>query len=388
MRALLAAAAILLFGAAPRPKLLPEQARLGLDVGMVCDSTAADRLTGERLDALREHLALGLHRTAMTRAPSLTDLSAYAAVRDFARDRGADVLHGHGAKGGAFARLAAAAMRRRGASTHCFYTPHGGSLNYHPSTLKGRIYMALERRLAAMTSGLVFESAWSERIYRAQEGDPACPVRVIPNGLLPADFGDHEPDADAADVLFVGELRQVKGIDLLLNALAELRKSGPVSAVIVGDGPDRDALLAQAAALGLSDCVSFPGAMPAAKAFRRGRVLAIPSRAESFPYIVLEAAAAAIPLVTTEVGGIPEIVAGTDTRLIPPGDVAALRAALGEALGDRAAAAGRARRLRERVAARFTVERMTRDVVSFYEAVRSAPAGAPSPAPAPQSVAG
>ena len=60
--------------------------------------------------------------------------------------------------------------------------------------------------------------------------------------------------------------------------------------------------------------------MPAREAFRLGRTLVVPSRAESLPYIVLEAAAAGLPLLASDVGGIPEIVAGTDTDLLPPGD--------------------------------------------------------------------
>lgn len=106
--------------------------------------------------------------------------------------------------------------------------------------------------------------------------------------------------------------------------------------------------------------------MPAAQAFPLGRVLAMPSRAESFPYIVLEAAAASIPLVATSVGGIPEIVVGTDTALVPPDDIEALRSALQAALDDPAAATARALRLQASIADRFTVERMASGILDFY----------------------
>ena len=68
--------------------------------------------------------------------------------------------------------------------------------------------------------------------------------------------------------------------------------------------------------------------MPAREAFALGRALVVPSRAESFPYIVLEAAAAGLPLLATNVGGIPEIVSGTDTALLPPEDADALAQAM------------------------------------------------------------
>ena len=67
-----------------------------------------------------------------------------------------------------------------------------------------------------------------------------------------------------------------------------------------------------AQSLGLIDCVKFPGHLPATQALKRGRLLVIPSRAESFPYVVLEAAAGQVPVVASEVGGIPEILPAND----------------------------------------------------------------------------
>ncbi len=355
--------------------LVPAQKALGLDVGVVCDSTAADRLTESRLEELSQHLSLGLHRIAMRRTVGFGDLAAYRTVLDVAVRSRADVLHGHGAKGGAYARLAARRLNARGQPAWSFYTPHGGSLNFPPDTLKGKVYMALERRLEAMTGGIVFESAWSERIYRRQVCDPTCAVRVIPNGVLPSDFEPHRPVVDAFDVIFVGELRRAKGIDVLIEALAAVRAQRPARALIVGDGPDADKLKSHAAALGLSDCVSFPGAMPARKAFDQGRMLVIPSRWESFPYIVLEAGAAGIPMITTNVGGIPEITAGTDTLLVPPDDVAATAAAIVRDIADPAAAIARAQRLRANVEGKFTVARMAADVLGLYRAVQERDVG-------------
>ena len=349
--------------------LVPAQHELGLEVGVVCDSNASDRLTRERLDALKPSLTLGLHQIPMRRAIGIGDAHAYMRVRDVALATGADVLHGHGAKGGAYARLASASLRSHGRRAASFYTPHGGSLNYPATSLKGRVFMAIERGLEPMTGGLVFESAWSERIFRREVCAPRCPVRVIPNGLLPADFELHRVAPDACDVVFVGELRVAKGIDVLLEAIAAVRIKHEITALIVGDGPDAGRLREHAARLGLDDCVAFPGAMPAHQAFARGRMLAIPSRWESFPYIVLEAAACGIPMITTNVGGIPEIVEGTDTALIPPGDVCALAAALTSAIEQPAAARARAQRLRSAVQAKFTVPRMAGDIVDFYRAV-------------------
>ena len=91
--------------------LVTAQAGLGAKVGVVVDSNAADRLTQERLAALEPHLALGLHPIAMQRGVGLADNAAYCTVLEVAERTGAEVLHGHGAKGGAYARLASAALR-------------------------------------------------------------------------------------------------------------------------------------------------------------------------------------------------------------------------------------------------------------------------------------
>ncbi|MEQ1615049.1 MAG: glycosyltransferase family 4 protein [Hyphomicrobiaceae bacterium] len=346
--------------------LASAQAALGHDVGVLADSAANDRLTDQRLDALSKHLSLGLHRIAMSRDLGLRDLTATFATIRLARRIGTDVIHGHGAKGGAYARLAAGRLKASGSKLAAFYTPHGGSLHYAPSSLKGRIFMGLERRLASATDGIIFESAYSAKVYASHVGAMNVASRVIPNGLLPHEFGSHIPATGATDIVFIGELRRLKGVDLLLQAIAGYDRQPPITATIVGDGPDAREFQALVASLGLTDRVTFPGAMPAAKAFPLGRILVMPSRAESFPYIVLEAAAAAIPLIATEVGGIPEIVAGTDTRLVPVEDVAALRAAIVDALTDRDSAQARAARLQTAVAAHFTVAHMTSEILTFY----------------------
>lgn len=347
-----------------------EQARRGHAVGIVCDAASGDTLTQARLTALQPHLELGLLRTPMSRELGPRDVAAYLAIRKHARDLGVDVIHGHGAKGGAYSRLAARALKRAGRSVMSCYTPHGGSLHYAPHALAGRVYMPLERQLARFTDALVFESAYSAARYADQVGQPACDARVIPNGLAPDDFTVVTAGRNAADFLFVGELRKLKGVDVLLEALARVREQRPVSAVIVGAGPDEQAFKAQAAALGLDTAVSFRAPMPARRAFALGRTLVVPSRAESFPYIVLEAGAAGLPLLASNVGGIPEITQGTETPLLPPGDADALARAMLQVLEAPIAAQAHALRLRHTVARSFTVAAMTDAVLDLYAAAR------------------
>lgn len=343
------------------------------DSGHAVGLIAGDSTGGESAETvfreLAPRLALGITRVTMPRQIGLADYSALRATQALAQGLNADVLHGHGAKGGAYARLAAQLLKRSGSLVKAFYTPHGGSLHFEPGTVQGVLFLGLERRLASVTDGLIFESAYSQRVYAQKVGTPRCLTRVIPNGLLPADFSDHTPNSNASDVLFVGELRHLKGVDVLLNALAAVK--GSPTATIVGSGPDEAAFKAQATALALGGRVRFPGAMPAPKAFPLGRCLVVPSRAESFPYIVLEGAAARLPMLMTRVGGIPEITDTTSTDLLPPGDAAALANSLTAFLTNPHPLLDNATQLQARVASRFTVARMGADILDFYEAAQN-----------------
>ena len=347
--------------------LTGEQARLGYDVGIIADSSTGDTLTAERFSGIEPELKLGLHRIEMSRRPGIGDAFAAAATRRIAAQSGANILHGHGAKGGAFARLAAASLKAVGTlRPGCFYTPHGGTLHFSPSSAEGIFYFGAERLLAKATDGIIFESAFSKRTYEEKVGLRGRPARVIPNGLAGQDFVRAVPDEDAADFLFVGELLHLKGVDVLLEALRALNESRPVSAVIVGAGTEADVFKELAHRFRLDGKVRFPGAMPARAAFSLGHTIIVPSRAESFPYIVLEAAAAGLPVIATDVGGIPEIVAGTDTHLVPPGDAGALAARMSEILSDPAKAKAQAENLRTAVERQFTIAGMTATVLAFY----------------------
>jgi glycosyltransferase involved in cell wall biosynthesis len=350
--------------------LAAEQAACGHDVGILADATTSNALTAAKLAAIAPRLSLGVTLVAMRREPGLGDAAAAWAVTRTARHHAVDILHGHGAKGGTYARLAAMMLKASGRAARSYYTPHGGSLHYAPVSLAGRAVSLSERMLGLMTSGLIFESAYARDVYLRNIGRPSCPLRVIANGLQPRDFDRHVAQEGAADFVFVGELRQLKGVDVLLRALAAIHAEGPIRAVIVGDGPDAHRFREMAAELGLGSSVAFPGAMPAAEAFALGRCLVVPSRAESLPYVVLEAAAAGLPLIATDVGGIPEIVAGTDMVLVPPADADALATAMRAILADPLAATRRAATLRAAVARTFNVAAMTQAVLDFYAEAR------------------
>jgi glycosyltransferase involved in cell wall biosynthesis len=274
-----------------------------------------------------------------------------------------DVVHGHGAKGGAYARMTLNARRAVRA-----YTPHGGSLLFGHDTLAGKFYLATEKILMLRGDLFLFESAYSAEVFRRKIGTPSGLVRVVHNGVSRKEFEPIIARVDATDLVFMGEFRPVKGIDVLIDAIAQLHRGGRVvSTTLVGDGPEREALLGQVARLGLGETVRFRPAMPAREAQALGRIMVIPSRAESLPYVVLEAAAAGLPLITTKVGGIPEIYGTLTDTLVPAEHVAALAQTIARTLDRPDETADLAKRLQARVASSFSVETMVDGVLSAYE---------------------
>jgi glycosyltransferase involved in cell wall biosynthesis len=334
------------------------QAARGHQVGIVADSSTGGARADAAFKSLSGQLALGLTRVPMSRDVGVSDLIAQRHVAQRARETGADVLHGHGAKGGAYARLCGGAIR--------VYTPHGGSLHYSRSSPVGLLYLTLEQVLMRRTELFLFESRYGRDVFTAKIGAPAGLVRVVHNGVTAAEFVEIALMADATDIVFVGELRMLKGVDVLLDALAHRARERPVTATIVGDGPDAAEFRAQADRLGLSSAVRFLPPMPARDAFRLGRLFVAPSRAESLPYIVLEAAAAAVPMITTNVGGIPEVFGPQSASLIAPGDPAALAHSIAAALSEPARLRNEALTLRARVQAEFSADAMADAVLAAY----------------------
>jgi glycosyltransferase involved in cell wall biosynthesis len=338
--------------------LAQAQAARGHQVGIVADSSTGGARADAAFASLSHQLALGLTRVPMSRHVGLSDLSAQRNVAQRARETGADILHGHGAKGGAYARLCGGAVR--------VYTPHGGSLHYSRNSPVGLLYLTLEQALMRRTELFLFESRYGRDVFTAKVGVPAGLVRVVHNGVTAEEFAEITPQADATDLVFVGELRMLKGVDVLLDALAELARERSVTATIVGDGPDAAQFRAQTERLGLSSAVRFLAPTPARDAFKLGRLFVAPSRAESLPYVVLEAAAAGMPIVTTNVGGIPEVLGPQSASLAPAGNATALARAITAALEDPARLRNEALTLRARVQAEFSADVMAENVLAAY----------------------
>ena len=356
------------------------QAAAGHAVGLFCDASTGGERAARALADLAPHLALGVTRVPMRRNPHWRDLAAVAALAALQRRTGASVLHGHGSKGGAYARLVPAP---RGRDPIRAYTPHGGSFNYRPGTPIHRAYMAAEGLLTRRTDVFLFESEYVAGRYEAYVGRTDRLVRIVANGIGAPEFAPVAPSVEGCDFVYIGELREAKGVGYLLDALALLRgRDGRrLTLLVVGSGPDADALAARVRRLGLADAVTFAPPCPIREALARGRIMVVPSLAESLPYVVLEAAAAAHPLVSTDVGGIPEIFGPYRDALVTRADARALAGAMLRAHEEpEAARRDRAEALSRHVAGRFSMERMGEGVLAAYASALRARAPLPIPA--------
>jgi glycosyltransferase involved in cell wall biosynthesis len=338
------------------------QADRGHHVGIIADSLTGGERAEAALKEIAPRLKLGVHRLAIRREPFPTDVLVWAHFMRLIKRLKPDVLHGHGAKAGAFIRLKA-----RSKETIRVYTPHGGSLHYPLNTLKGAMYSRLERALMNSTDLFLFESAFARDTYQRTIGVPSGLVRCVFNGVTADEFDPIVPADDATDVVYVGEFRHIKGADLLIDAVARLRADGKaVTLTLAGDGEELAHLKAQIQRLGLTEAVRFIGHVKARYGFSKGRLLVVPSRGDSMPYVVIEAAAAGIPMVAANVGGIPEIFAEHTDALFAPNIVGAMADAIETALENPEAALARARSLRERIFLHFSQKAMVEGVLAGY----------------------
>jgi glycosyltransferase involved in cell wall biosynthesis len=244
----------------------------------------------------------------------------------------------------------------------------------YPLRRSWRTRLLYNRRVAAVV-------AISEEVRRRLLEAGVVPerVRVIPSGVeAPAALPDERVReaarrclaAGAATVVAtVASLERRKGIDVLLEALAILRRAGTEAVCLVcGDGTERLALQRRAEELGLERAVRFLGhRADVSEVLAAADVFALPSRHEGLGVAVLEAMAVGLPVVASSVGGIPEaVVDGVTGVLVPPEDPLLLAAALARCLEDPEAAREMGRRGRERVLERYSMEASARAYEVLY----------------------
>lgn len=209
-------------------------------------------------------------------------------------------------------------------------------------------------------------------------GFPEERTRVHYIGVDPRAIPARETGAEHPWILHVARLVEVKGTEYLIRAFARVARAVPdAELIIIGDGPLRRRLRALARSLGVDGRVRFLGAQPHAGVLEwlhRAAMLVLPSvrtrtgRMEGLGMVLLEAAAAGVPVIGTRHGGIPEVVRDGETGyLVPERDIDALAGRIEELLRDRDGQRRMGRQARALVEARFDIQAQTEALEALYD---------------------
>ena len=305
----------------------------------------------------------------------VSDFRAFWSVYRLLRRFRPEIVHTHTAKAGLIGRIAA----RLAGVPVVVHTFHGHVLHGYFGRAKTALFRWLETGLARLADSLVAVSEAVKQDLVSLGVAPADRIRVVPLGLdlehlagpLPRG-GLREaghPGGQGPLVGMVGRLVPIKDVPTFLRAAVMVRKARPDSHfALVGDGEERSLLEEECSRLGLAGTVAFHGwRRDLAAVYGDLDVVVNASRNEGTPVALIEALAAARPVVATRVGGTPDVLGdGRFGRLVPPSDPEALARAILETLDDPAAADRRARAGQASVLARFSSSRLIDDVDALY----------------------
>ena len=300
------------------------------------------------------------------------------------------IVHTHMAKAGLLGRMAATAYNlTRGSSprAHLVHTYHGHVLEGYFRPLASRLFIALERMMSRVTDCLVAISPTIRRELLATfHIGGESQYRVIPLGFDLGPFAAIDDQDRAAArralalppnapvVATVGRLTAIKQPHLCLEVIAQLAvRNSDIVAVIAGDGELRDELRDRAAALRISDHIRWLGwRRDLATIYAATDVFLLTSRNEGTPVALIEAMASGVPGVSTDVGGVKDVIDSSAVGSVTPaGDVAALAAAVQRLLNDSDLRRRMGDGARAHVLRKYAIDRLVRDIDEMYRELLS-----------------
>jgi len=341
---------------------------------IACMSEGGIELADE-LSKIKEVHALSIPMDRYRIAP-ISDISALKALSNLIRNSDINLIHAHGSKPGYLARLAAG-----GTQIPVIYSPH--CFSFHPGTPKwvGKFYAALERFAAHYLTRKIIVVADAELKLGLENlvGTPDQYI-TIHSGIDVSPFDvPFDPIAvrtslrvPTSSLLIgvVGRLNRQKNPHGFIEAAHQVNHSRPdVHFIWIGDGPLKDSAVSLVTKFSLEDRFHFAGFRKDVPLIMRALdVFVLPSLWEAFPITILEAMAASLPIVATNVMGIPEAVIDHKTGiLVPPDDSDALSTAILRLLDNSDYAKDLGRKGRERVEARFLRSQMIEKISKIYE---------------------
>jgi len=270
---------------------------------------------------------------------------------DYLRKNGVVHLHNHFANSSCSVAMLASEI----SGIPFSFTLHGPSIFFEP-----KWWQIGEKIARAKFVACISHFARSQAmLFSDQSHWPK--LKIVHCGVNPQNYSRQKKSGYGKHILFVGRLAAIKGVPLLIDAFAELKKTHQDARLtLIGDGPDRAELEARAERLALGTSVTFTGYLPqegVSNVMEQADVFVLPSFAEGVPVVLMEAMASRLPVVATRVAGVQELVEhGMSGIVIPPGDRDALVAGMTSLLEDPALCARMGAKGREIVELEFSTD--------------------------------
>jgi glycosyltransferase involved in cell wall biosynthesis len=257
----------------------------------------------------------------IVKKPALSDIYNIIRILYFVKKNKINIIHGHGAKGGLYARIVGMFT-----NVKVCYTPHGGIVHSMFNRYEEFLYSKVEKFLIPRTTQFIFESLYTKNnFYKKFKVKKDLNFIVNYNGV---DFDEvrnsdvvHKMD-DHLIIGFFGMLREEKGVFLSIDVIEKISKSLNVKYYIYGDGPLKDAAEKLIQDRNLSDIIFLKGYVTdVLDAMQNVDIVFLPSLFESFGYVAVEAMYLKKPLVCSDAGGLPEVVGPSYPFLFSSGSV-------------------------------------------------------------------
>lgn len=332
----------------------------------------SDRRLDQRfLDAISSHPGIHCHAIPMPRGICPADITAFRQIKAYVEAHGPfDIVHGESSKGGGYARL----LKLFGCAKTVFYSPHAFvTLSPVVPKIRKLLYHAIEVLFAQITDSIICVSH-SEHDHARRLGIHENKLDVIFNGSDPVQAPDRWESRSAIGIAsdkivvgFAGRMEDQKAPNRLIDAaLLLLPRLPELHILMIGEGPKKEYLEARLRQAGLADRVTWLGAVDARRYMPAMDIFALPSQYEGFPYVLLEAMHAGLPIVSTPVGGALEsIVPGVSGIIVPHGQKKEMVAAIERLATDAGLRQAMARASLDR-AAKFSINRMVVSVERLY----------------------
>lgn len=312
-------------------------------------------------------------RVIRLRIPARSYLAEFRALAALCAELRPDVMHTHGYRSDMIG-LAVCSLAR----VSIMATVHG----FTGSTPRTRLWEYLQTRAFRHMAAVVAVSRpMQDRLI--QQGVPEGRIRLIQNAwfggsTLVSRVGARQRlgvEGDVFHIGWVGRLSAEKGPDVMLHAVAALKKRGlggrRLVVSIIGEGPKMELLKEQAAALGISKVIKWHGAIDdASELFPAFDAFALSSRTEGTPMVLFEAMAARVAIAATMVGGVPDVLSEDTAFLVPTGDAGALAQALKQIAQAPSEASRRTRRAHKMLGERFAAGAWLDDYEMLYQSIR------------------